>query len=905
MQLAGYEGELRSIDEWRAEAWAGRGGGVLVQGAAGMGKTALLRAVCERARRAGARVLQAQAERLEADWPFGVARQLLEGVDMSWPASGPDELYDLTIDLAAGRPMVIAVDDLRWIDDASARWLAYLLRRIGRRHVLVIATTGLPADGIDADLVSRFDHEIALQGLSVEAVVDLAAEMLGKPPDNEFGAMCHHMTDGNPSLVHAVLRAVLESGQPVSTAVLGEVPASLPPKVLSWLRRTLAACDPGAPELVQAVALFGEPVELDLAAATAELAPARVAPLVDALVAARLLHWCHDRVSLRPPLLQAAVLAGLAPGTGRTLRARAARQLHDRGAPTAAIAVQLLLSGPIGEPWAADVLCAAAAKATAEGDLDRALEHLRSALREPMSAQRRSELMVRMGSAQPPADMGSAIGYLRRALDIASDVTARADAARRLAGLLCLSERHQEGMQVLRRVAEPARGRLPAVAMSLDAEEALLGMCHSPSPDTALTRLADCVDLTEEPEHDALGILWSVRAMMSGRQRQQAVKRVSQALEHGLPHVDDAALQHPMSVLTLSVAGELELALHHADQEVGRARRTRSALGGARALAVRSEVNYRLGRLDDCRNDAQACRDTLAQFGARQADGLALAAAARLADTLVDSGDLDAAGRVIADVLGGRPVPTSLMGTWLLAGRGRLHLARGKIQQAVEDLLETGRRLDCWQVTNPAVIPWRSLAGLGLAATGRNPAARELIEEELALAREWGSAQAIGAALRAAGRTAVKGSTRVSLLRESVAVLSRSGAALEYAHALSDLGSALRKTNQLAQARHQLRQAATCAQQCGAIALVRLIRAELVAAGARPRTRAHFGPKSLTPAERRVAFLAVQGMTNREISESLFVVRRTVELHLSSVYRKLGVRGRDELPAQIRSDQHT
>ncbi|MFD5390112.1 AAA family ATPase [Streptomyces sp. NPDC127074] len=956
--LAGREGQLGAIDELRDAALGGQGTGVLVQGTAGVGKTALLRAACERARRAGAHVVEAQADRLEADCPLGVVRQLFADLTETRSAPGLEELYDRTMALAASRPLVIAVDDLRWIDDASARWLAYLLRRIRHRRVLVLAATSPPADIIDAGLLSRFDHHITLDGLCAEAIVDLAGEVLDTPVEKEFGRACQQATDGTPALVRAVLRAVRDSGRPASCAVLGEVLASPPPEVLTWLRATLATCGSGARTLVEVLTAFGEPVELDLAVATAELATARVAPLTDALVAARLLGQCHGRVALRPPLVQTAALAGLAPGAGPTAapptggglgrgggarardsarrlwrpprpnppgvpapargparggRAGAPRLLHSRGAPAADISAHLLRSGPLGEPWAADVLCAVAAQATAEGDTDRALDHLRSALREPMSAQRRSELMVHMGSVQSPADIASAVGYLRRALDIAPDVSVRAGAARRLAGLLCVSERHREGMRVLRNAAESAQDLSPEVAVSLEVEEAVLGMFHLPSPDPALTRLwdradrtgladlddrADRADLDGGPENDALGIYWSVRAMASGRERRQVIRLASRALDHGLAQMDEASLQHPVSVLTLAVSGELHLALHHADHAVGHAHRTRSALGGARALAVRSEVNYRLGRLHDCQNDARACLDTLARFGSRRADGLAMAAAARLADVLVDSGDLDGAGQMIGDVLEGDTVPANLLGMWLLTSRGRLHLANGETRAGMDDLLETGRRLESLRVANPAILPWRSLAGMGYAAVGKNSAARELVEEELALARRWGSERAIGTALRAAGR-ATKGSAGVVLLREAVDTLARSGDSLEHARALADLGTALRKTNRLADARHHLRQAATFAEQCGGLTLMRLARAELVAAGARSRSEANCGVASLTPTERRVASLAAGGLSNREISERLFVVRRTVELHLSSAYRKLGIRGRMELPGAL------
>lgn len=903
--LAGREGELRSIDELRARAWLGHGTGLLLRGAPGAGKTALLRAVCERARRAGAVVVHAGADRWETDCPYGVVRQLLEHADGPWPASGPAELCDRALALAPEGPLLIAVDDLPWADAASARWLAYLLRRIRGRRVLVVATERLPAPGIATTLRQHFDHAVTLGGLHTEAVTDLAAEVLGTPVGKEYGALCHQATDGNPGLLGALLRAVREDGHVVPSGLLGQTLAAPPPAVLVWVRQALASCGSGASELAQAIAVFDEPVELDLAATTAGHTAESVAPLVDELAAARLLDWRDDRLMLRPPLVQAAVLGGLAPGARRMLHARAARQLHAQGAPAAEVAAPLLRSGPIGEPWAADVLRAAAARATARGAPHRALDCLRLALREPVSPPRRAELMVLLGSIHPPGDVDAAVGYLRRAMDLTPDLAVRAAAARRLAGLLCLSQQHREAMSVLRQAALPQRGRSPALVVSLEVEEALLGVFHLPTPHAAVNRLADRLSPTGEPddqENGALAIAWSLRAMAAGEQRPQAVRLASRALDLGLPPMHEASLQHPTSVLTLAVAGELETALRHADMAVALARRTHSALGGARALAVRSEVHYRLGRLEECRTDAQACRAALTQFGARHGDALSLAAFARLADVLGDQGDLDGAEQVIADALAGRSMPASLPGTWLLFGRGRLRLARGDIRDGLADLLQTGRLLDSWHVTNPAVIPWRSLAATGYAALGQHATARELIDEELALAHRWGSTRALGITLRTAG-TLAKGSAAVHLLHQAVTTLRRSDAALEQARALADLGAALRKTNRLADARHHLRQAATFAQQCGATVLVRQARAELLAAGARPRSQTHCGPASLTPTEYRVATLAAQGLSNRDIAERLFVVRRTVELHLSSAYRKLGIRGRNGLSAALLTER--
>jgi DNA-binding CsgD family transcriptional regulator len=135
--------------------------------------------------------------------------------------------------------------------------------------------------------------------------------------------------------------------------------------------------------------------------------------------------------------------------------------------------------------------------------------------------------------------------------------------------------------------------------------------------------------------------------------------------------------------------------------------------------------------------------------------------------------------------------------------------------------------------------------------------------------------------------------------REAVDVLAGSPARLEFAQALAALGSALRRSGRPGEAREPLRQALDLATACGAGGLAQHARAELYAAGARPRTEALHGVESLTPSERRVAGMAADGTANKVIAQTLYVTPKTVELHLSSAYRKLGIRSRRELPAAL------
>ena len=129
-----------------------------------------------------------------------------------------------------------------------------------------------------------------------------------------------------------------------------------------------------------------------------------------------------------------------------------------------------------------------------------------------------------------------------------------------------------------------------------------------------------------------------------------------------------------------------------------------------------------------------------------------------------------------------------------------------------------------------------------------------------------------------------------ALLRESVACLEGAGIALERARALAELGVLVRATGRRSEARLMLRQALDVAHHAGAAPLADLAEAELRATGAKPRRVALSGVEALTASERRVAELAGDGLTNREIAQALFVTMRTVEGHLTRVFAKLELR---------------
>ena len=139
-------------------------------------------------------------------------------------------------------------------------------------------------------------------------------------------------------------------------------------------------------------------------------------------------------------------------------------------------------------------------------------------------------------------------------------------------------------------------------------------------------------------------------------------------------------------------------------------------------------------------------------------------------------------------------------------------------------------------------------------------------------------------------------------LARAVDVLEPTGSRREHTLALIDLGSALRRAGERKEAREHLTAGLDLAQRCGAARLATLAHEELRVAGAKPRRLQFSGADSLTAAERRVAEMAAEGLANREIAETLFLSTRTVENHLSRVYRKLDISSRSGLGEALSLD---
>jgi DNA-binding CsgD family transcriptional regulator len=319
--------------------------------------------------------------------------------------------------------------------------------------------------------------------------------------------------------------------------------------------------------------------------------------------------------------------------------------------------------------------------------------------------------------------------------------------------------------------------------------------------------------------------------------------------------------------------------------------------------AMRSCLALRRGALGDAEADARAALDA----APRQAHGFyGMFALATLVETLVERDRLDEAQHELERI--GMPArATAAPYGALLHARGRLHLARQRPEEALDDFLASGRHLARALCTTPSSAAWRSGAALAQMALDRHEAARELAAEEVALARELGAPRAFGVALRAAGRAALApaddGASGLARLEQSVSALETAQAQLELARSLAELGAALRRAGRRADAREPLRRALDLAHRCGGERVAQQAHADLLATGARPRRALLSGPSSLTASERRVADMAAQGLSNREVAQALFVSLRTVETHLTHAFQKLGIESRAQLAGAL--DQET
>lgn len=927
------DAELATLERAVQQVRAGAGWVTVVAGPAGVGKSSLLRAAAHTAEDAGCRVLRAWGGPLEQDAGWGIVRQLFGPVatsppwaefgvgaaalasrvlhpDPAMPAPSGDAVHAasygliwLAYGLAEGSPTLLVIDDVHWADPPSLRWLAQLSRRLGEMPlgVLCAVRDGEPSrepETVTELLAVAPEAPVRPRPLGPEAVETIVAERL-PAADPAFASACHAASAGNPFLLGALLDQIVAEGVVPSGETAARLTTFGPEQVTRSVELQLARLPAGAAEVAQGFAVLGRGAPLRHAAALAGLDLDEAQRVADHLAASGLLLGAGDGYTLAHPLVAAALYQGLSPGRRSLLHRRAAQMLTSQTADPEVVGLHLLRTEPAGDRETVTILRAAATRAGGRGAPDSAAAFLRRALLEPpvdpaVFAEVHGELALCLAAQVRPG----VLDHLDRAVEMAATPGQRLRLALTGSRALGLAGYFSEAIDLARSglrqpvaACDEQRGELElemVANMILNAETVGEG--------TELTRHR----MSEATSGARWGVIAAWLALNAGARedRVDALLRPARAEVTPPSHAD--SLVSTCAKFVLIANGELDTALAWCDALVELARPQGWLIALAHGSFVRAIALLQVGRVHEARDDAQLSFE----FKLGNSPPAALVwSLFPLVEALTELGELDAADAALETAARlGEPPAGWLGSTMLLERRAHLRLAQHRYVDAHDDLVQAGQWWERLRICHPAVAAWRVDDSEALIALGQPEAAYALAQEHLDLAEQTGQPGPRCAGLRALAR-ALDPEDAVPVLEQAVALVTGGPTRLEHTRALLDLGAALRRTNRRAAAVGELRRALDIADRGGMRRLADRAKAELAAAGSRPRRSAITGIESLTPAERQVAVLAGAGYANREIAQRLYVTRRTVETHLTHAFAKLGISSRVELGQAFSDDE--
>src|SRR5262249_39810010 len=320
LELLERDAELATIDGLIGRV-SGIGMLLAIEGPAGMGKPWLIHGTRWRAKTAGARVLAARGSELESTFSFGVVRQLFEpfliqlpeeeraevlagAAELATPILEPAHiaaepaaqaslavlhgLYWLTANIAAHRPLLLAVDDLHWCDAASLRWLAYLLPRLEGLEIFIVVGVRPSEPGEDPAVVAQIISDplavvIRPSPLTPAGVAEFIRGATGSTPDDAFADACQTITAGHPLLLLQLERSSAAERLASTAANVSRLPDLAAQAGSRAVAVRLSRLPSEATRVAQAVAIFGKEVDVRFAAALAGLDERQAAEAVSDL----------------------------------------------------------------------------------------------------------------------------------------------------------------------------------------------------------------------------------------------------------------------------------------------------------------------------------------------------------------------------------------------------------------------------------------------------------------------------------------------------------------------------------------------------------------------------------------------------------------------------------------------
>lgn len=930
--LLDREAELAVLERAVIDAKASEAQLVVIEGPAGIGKSRLLLEAREMAEQAGFVNVVSRGNEFEREYAFGVVRQMIasalraQGENLVGPEAAVaremlqeltggggsegesttftifENLYWSTVRAAESTPVMICVDDLQWCDRQSVDYVTYLTRRIEGLPIIVIVSVrptevGAAAPSIREILSDPKRVTVKPRPLGVAGIADLAAQRLGATPSESFTNELEVITGGNPLLLDELLKELVAEKVVPDDTSLGLLREIGPRAASRSVLLRLARLQPNCATVVRALAVLGNQISAETLAGFTELPENEVAAALADLSRAEILRP-EEPIAFVHPLVREAIYRDIPPGERELMHIHAAKQLSELNAPLERVAAQLVHVRPRGDDWVVAKLRAAGAEAMETGAMSSTVVYLKRALEEPPAAELKGEILRDLGFAQALSSDIEGADSLLKAHELIEDPIQRAFIASINIRLLGFASRNREALQLAdAALAELEAADDPQVQPLRERIEASRYSIATINPNvlewSALDPLINDTRVRgENVEGRMMDGTAAYAKMMAGRPAEEFVAMAIKAVENeDLFRFDNGGFSLVGVLVALTVADDPR-AIEVADRSLEYASRGGPVYAPAVARGFKGMALAWRGDLQGAYENIELAREDIELFDLRLGH---IQAAAMLCNTGVESGELARAERDLAR--GEGYVRDDVQSALFQGAKLALQVEQGKNREALAtcDLLTD--LLAPEQMRNPGWLPWRSLKAEALDGLSRTDEAIELVEEELEFARIVGAPRALGRSLRVLGQ--MKRKKGMELIEESIAVLADSPARLEYGWSLAALGTALRHDRRTTEAREPLSQALGIAQRASAIGLERHVREELAAAGTAPRATDFQGMDALTPSEKRVAGLAVEGMTNREIAQSLFVTPKTVEVHLTNAYRKLGVRSRRELAGAL------
>jgi DNA-binding NarL/FixJ family response regulator len=894
---------------------SGTGGLAVISGPVGVGKTEVLRGLARNAATAGARFLGADAFRAERPVPLGVLGQLFAAADLPPHAAeaaarlledallsasllddGADEateraaapfLHKLTsilIDLSESTPLVIGIDDIHFADIASLRCLMHLIHRISKARVLVVVgestSVRQPWPLLRAEMLSQpHCRHFRLGPLSPQDVAAVLAEHPWLPGECE-PVICHQLTGGNPRL----LRALVEDCRAAPSKPPGlAVGAALGQALLTCLVRG----DSTLPTVARAIAVLDDSATPELLREVLGIGDALITWAVEAATEAGLLdggRFRHEQARL-------AVLRAISQQERAEIHKHVARLLYRNGAPPVAIARHKIAAHYADAPWSAPVLCDAAAQALDSDDISLALACLRLAERGATDQSQLAGIRSGLVRVKWRLDPASAERDIVDLLQAARAGQLAREHALALVNRLLWYGRPVEAAEVFGQVNGSAPAGDSGVAATLYSTGLRLAYTYpalferSIGPDVGPPGLSTTSGNLHVRGARIISTLLTDGFTENVLEDAQAVLQQSWLSDHTFEPIL-AALE------TLVLADCLKKAAFWCDALLRRAQQRRVPMWHAHLSAIRAMISFRQGNLAGARQHGRAALAQITPRGFGVFIGVPLSTLLLVA---VRTGRYEEALIHLS-----MPVPDTMfdtpIGLHYLRARGRYHLARRSYKAAIEDFEACGDLMVKWGLDLPGIVPWRS--DLAEANLKIGAPARDLVLCQLARLGRFNE-RTRGISLRVlAAATDLR--QRPSILREAVGVLQGSSDQLELADTLADLSQAQYALGEYTKARLTRTRAHQVALQSNGEEVRPPASADEPDLTV-PQARLDEEPVvlKLSDAERRVASLAAQGFTNRQIAAKLYITVSTVEQHLTRVYRKLQVNRRADLPPAL------